>query len=104
PAGTAVDFEALGISREEFIEDVRRALYASKLIAYSQGFDLIKAGSDEHNWNVDPRDLATIWRGGCIIRAKFLDPIRRAYDTNSNLPALILCPLFKHDLADLIDP
>ena len=104
PAGTAVDLEGLGTSREDFIEDVRRALYASKLIAYSQGFDLIKAGSDEHNWDVDPRDLATIWRGGCIIRAKFLDRIREAYDTNPALPALILDPYFKGELSDLIDP
>ena len=104
PGGTSVDFAALGFSREEFIEDVRRALYASKLIAYSQGFDLIKAGSDDHNWNVDPRDLATIWRGGCIIRAKFLDRIREAYDTNPKLPALILDPYFKSELTELIDP
>ncbi|WP_165242315.1 NADP-dependent phosphogluconate dehydrogenase [Corynebacterium lizhenjunii] len=105
PAGTlAADIAALGIDRAVFIEDVRRALYAAKLIAYSQGFDEIKAGSEEHNWNVDPRDLATIWRGGCIIRAKFLDRIREAYDTNPELPALILDPYFKSELSELIDP
>ncbi|QPK80168.1 NADP-dependent phosphogluconate dehydrogenase [Corynebacterium lizhenjunii] len=105
PAGTlAADIAALGIDRAVFIEDVRRALYAAKLIAYSQGFDEIKAGSEEHNWNVDPRDLATIWRGGCIIRAKFLDRIREAYDTNPELPALILDPYFKSELSQLIDP
>ncbi|MDU7512818.1 MAG: NADP-dependent phosphogluconate dehydrogenase, partial [Corynebacterium sp.] len=53
---------------------------------------------------VDPRDLATIWRGGCIIRAKFLDRIRAAYDNNADLPALILDPYFKGELEDLIDP
>ncbi|WP_293773408.1 NADP-dependent phosphogluconate dehydrogenase [uncultured Corynebacterium sp.] len=105
PAGTvAQDIDALGIDKQAFIEDVRRALYAAKLIAYSQGFDEIKAGSDQYNWGVDPRDLATIWRGGCIIRAKFLDRIREAYDTNPELPALILDPYFKGELADLIDP
>lgn len=104
PGGSVVEFSDLGVSKDEFIEDVRRALYASKLIAYSQGFDEIKAGSDEHNWGVDPRDLATIWRGGCIIRAKFLDRIREAYDTNPQLPALILDPYFKSELTDLLDP
>ena len=81
---------------------MRRALYASKLIAYSQGFDEIKAGSAEHNWDVDPRDLATIWRGGCIIRAKFLDRIREAYDADPQLPALILAPYFQGELGKLI--
>ncbi|AKE39137.1 6-phosphogluconate dehydrogenase, decarboxylating [Corynebacterium camporealensis] len=101
PAGVDTDAD---ISKDEFIEDVRRALYASKLIAYSQGFDEIKAGSKEYGWEVDPRDLATIWRGGCIIRAKFLDRIREAYDTNPDLPALILDPYFKSELEDLIAP
>ena len=66
--------------------------------------DEIKAGSEEFGWDVDPRDLATIWRGGCIIRAKFLDRIRAAYDNNADLPALILDPYFKGELEDLIDP
>ena len=101
PSGTITD---LNVDKAEFVEDVRRALYAAKLIAYSQGFDEIKAGSDEFGWNVDPRDLATIWRGGCIIRAKFLDRIREAYDNNADLPALILDPYFKGELENLIDP
>ncbi|WP_237800774.1 NADP-dependent phosphogluconate dehydrogenase [Corynebacterium accolens] len=101
PAGTNADFD---IDKDAFIEDVRRALYAAKLIAYSQGFDEIKAGSAEFGWDVDPRDLATIWRGGCIIRAKFLDRIREAFDTNPELPALILDPYFKGELEDLIEP
>ena len=92
------------VDKQAFIEDVRRALYASKLIAYSQGFDEIKAGSEQFGWAVDPRDLATIWRGGCIIRAKFLDRIREAYDTNPQLPALILDPYFKGELSELIAP
>ncbi|HCD3683271.1 TPA: NADP-dependent phosphogluconate dehydrogenase [Corynebacterium striatum] len=92
------------VDKQTFIEDVRQALYASKLIAYSQGFDEIKAGSEQFGWDVDPRDLATIWRGGCIIRAKFLDRIREAYDTNPQLPALILDPYFKGELSELIAP
>lgn len=101
PSGTIA---GLNVDKAEFVEDVRRALYAAKLIAYSQGFDEIKAGSEEFGWNVDPRDLATIWRGGCIIRAKFLDRIREAYDNNADLPALILDPYFKGELENLIDP
>ncbi len=105
PAGeVASGIDVLGIDKDAFVEDVRRALYAAKLIAYSQGFDEIKAGSDDHGWDVDPRDLATIWRGGCIIRAKFLNRIREAYDANPDLAALILDPYFKQELTDLVDP
>ena len=103
PSGTLTTLAELGIDRDTFIEDVRRALYASKLVAYAQGFDEITAGSADHNWNVDPRDLATIWRGGCIIRAKFLNRIVEAYNTNPELPTLLLDPYFKAELADLID-
>lgn len=103
PAGVLTDLEALGVDKAQFVEDVRRALYASKLIAYAQGFDEIKAGSDENNWDVDPRDLATIWRGGCIIRAKFLNRIVEAYDANAELESLLLDPYFKSELGDLID-
>ncbi|MCS4489370.1 NADP-dependent phosphogluconate dehydrogenase [Corynebacterium sp. ES2794-CONJ1] len=103
PSGELSSLETLGIDRDTFIEDVRRALYASKLVAYAQGFDEIKAGSTENNWNVDPRDLATIWRGGCIIRAKFLNRIREAYDANPELTTLLLDPYFKEELSGLID-
>ena len=103
PSGTLTTLAELGIDRDTFIEDVRRALYASKLVAYAQGFDEITAGSADHNWNVDPRDLATIWRGGCIIRAKFLNRIVEAYNANPELPTLLLDPYFKAELADLID-
>ncbi|MCF4006686.1 NADP-dependent phosphogluconate dehydrogenase [Corynebacterium uropygiale] len=103
PSGSLDTFEDLGTDRETFIEDVRRALYASKLVAYSQGFDEIKAGSAEHEWNVDPRDLATIWRGGCIIRAQFLNRIREAYDANPELESLLLDPYFKGEMEDLVD-
>ncbi|AGN19187.1 6-phosphogluconate dehydrogenase [Corynebacterium glutamicum MT] len=103
PGGVLTDLEALGVDKAQFVEDVRRALYASKLVAYAQGFDEIKAGSDENNWDVDPRDLATIWRGGCIIRAKFLNRIVEAYDANAELESLLLDPYFKSELGDLID-
>ena len=103
PSGTLTTLAELGVDRDTFIEDVRRALYASKLVAYAQGFDEITAGSADHNWNVDPRDLATIWRGGCIIRAKFLNRIVEAYNANPELPTLLLDPYFKAELAGLID-
>jgi 6-phosphogluconate dehydrogenase len=80
--------------REEFIRDVRGALYATKVVAYAQGFDLIRAGSTEYGWDIDPGSLATIWRGGCIIRAAFLDRIRQAYGTDPSLPSLLVDPAF----------
>jgi 6-phosphogluconate dehydrogenase len=80
--------------RDRFVEDVRGALYAAKVVAYAQGFDLIRAGSAEYGWQVDPGAMATIWRGGCIIRATFLDRIRQAYDTDPALPSLLLAPAF----------
>lgn len=89
--------------RDAFIESVRKALYASKLVAYAQGFDEIKAGSAEHNWNVDPRDLATIWRGGCIIRARFLNRIVDAYNTNPDVESLLLDPYFKDAISQSVD-
>ncbi|CAB1036947.1 phosphogluconate dehydrogenase (NADP(+)-dependent, decarboxylating) [Corynebacterium diphtheriae] len=103
PAGNLKSLASLNIDKDQFVEDIRRALYASKLVAYAQGFDEIIAGSAEHNWDVDPRDLATIWRGGCIIRAKFLNRIVEAYDANPELPSLLLDPYFKTELESLID-
>jgi len=75
--------------REVFIEDVRQALYASKVVAYSQGFDQIAAASAEFGWNIDRGAMARIWRGGCIIRARFLNRITEAYERNAQLPLLL---------------
>ena len=83
-----------GIDRDAFVEQVRRALYASKVVAYAQGFDHIAAGSAEYDWDIDRGAMATIWRGGCIIRARFLDRIRAAYDENPGLPSLLVAPYF----------
>jgi 6-phosphogluconate dehydrogenase len=79
---------------EAFVEDVRRALYASKVVAYAQGFDHIAAGSAEYGWAIDRGAMATIWRGGCIIRARFLNRIRDAYDGDPELPSLLVAPYF----------
>ncbi|MDP4511203.1 NADP-dependent phosphogluconate dehydrogenase [Nonomuraea turcica] len=83
-----------GVGGRELIEDVRQALYASKIVAYAQGFDQMAAASKEYGWDLDLGAMATIWRGGCIIRAKFLDRIRSAYDANPNLPTLLADPTF----------
>jgi 6-phosphogluconate dehydrogenase len=89
--------------REAFIEDVRRALYASKVVAYAQGFDHIAAGSAEYEWDVDRGAMATIWRAGCIIRARFLDRIREAYDENTDLPSLLVAPYFAGAVRDGVE-
>jgi 6-phosphogluconate dehydrogenase len=75
--------------RDDFVEDVRQALYASKVVAYSQGFDQIAAASAEYGWNIDRGAMARIWRGGCIIRARFLNRITEAYERNPDLPLLL---------------
>ena len=80
--------------REAFVEDVRLALYASKVVAYSQGFDQIAAASSEHHWDIDRGAMARIWRGGCIIRARFLDRITEAYERDAGLPLLLADPYF----------
>ncbi|MDH6246567.1 NADP-dependent phosphogluconate dehydrogenase [Mycobacterium sp. OTB74] len=88
---------------KQFIEDVRQALYASKIIAYAQGFNQIQAGSDEYGWGITPGDLATIWRGGCIIRAKFLNRIKEAFDAEPGLASLIAAPYFRDAVESGVD-
>jgi 6-phosphogluconate dehydrogenase len=79
---------------DAFIEGVRLALYASKVIAYSQGFDAIVAGAEQYGWDIKKGDIAKIWRGGCIIRARFLNRITDAYAENPGLVALVTAPFF----------
>jgi 6-phosphogluconate dehydrogenase len=85
---------------DRFVDDVRRALYASKVVAYAQGFDQIAAGADEYGWTIDLGAMATIWRGGCIIRARFLDRIRAAYENRPDLPTLLADPYFTDAVSD----
>jgi 6-phosphogluconate dehydrogenase len=85
---------------DEFVDDVRRALYASKVVAYAQGFDMIRSGAKAYDWDIDLGSMATIWRGGCIIRARFLDRIREAYGKNPDLPSLLVDPYFAQTVAD----
>jgi 6-phosphogluconate dehydrogenase len=77
-----------------FVEAVRRALYASKIIAYAQGFDAIRAGAKEFDWEINLGEVAKIWRGGCIIRAQFLNRITDAYRKNENLLSLLFDDYF----------
>jgi 6-phosphogluconate dehydrogenase len=86
-------------SAARLVDDVRDALYASKIVAYAQGFEHLRAGSKEFGWNLDLGALATIWRGGCIIRAQFLDRIKDAYAESPDLPNLMLAPFFQQALA-----
>ncbi|WP_272878075.1 NADP-dependent phosphogluconate dehydrogenase [Microbacterium aurantiacum] len=87
--------DALDVSdADAFIEEVRLALYASKIVAYSQGFDEIRAGAAEYGWNIDLGAVSKIWRGGCIIRAQFLNRIADAYAATPDLPVLLTAPYF----------
>jgi 6-phosphogluconate dehydrogenase len=81
------------------VDDVRDALYAAKIVAYAQGFEHLLAGSREYEWNLNLGALATIWRGGCIIRAQFLDRIKEAYEKQPRLHNLMLAPFFQEALA-----
>jgi len=85
--------------RAQFISDVHDALYAAKVCSYAQGFALIQAGSREWKWDINLRETARIWKAGCIIRAKFLDSIMRAYERRADLPNLLLDDAFREDVA-----
>lgn len=84
--------------RQHLIADVKSALYVSKICSYAQGMNLIKAKSDSQNWSLSLAELARIWKGGCIIRAQFLDNIRIAYTSNPTLPSLLVDPYFANEL------
>jgi 6-phosphogluconate dehydrogenase len=77
------------------IEKIRDALYASKIIAYAQGFEQLAVASKEYDWNLNPGLISTIWRGGCIIRAAFLDRIREGYEAHPDAPSLLLQSYFR---------
>ncbi len=81
--------------KAEFIEKVRRALYLGKIVSYAQGFQQLKAASDEYQWNLNYGEIAGIFRAGCIIRAQFLQKITDAYNENADIANLLLAPYFK---------
>jgi 6-phosphogluconate dehydrogenase len=80
--------------RAKFIEDVRRALYCSKIVSYAQGYMLLRAAAKENGWNLNMGGIALMWRGGCIIRSKFLGNIKAAYKKNPKLDNLLLDKFF----------
>jgi 6-phosphogluconate dehydrogenase len=81
--------------KDNMLHDLRQALYASKIVSYTQGFMLMRAAARDHQWNLKYGDIASIWRGGCIIRSAFLSKIKEAYDRNAGLDNLLLDPFFK---------
>ncbi|EXC02963.1 6-phosphogluconate dehydrogenase [Morus notabilis] len=88
----------IGVDKRRLIDDVRQALYASKICSYAQGMNLLRAKSIEKGWNLDLGELARIWKGGCIIRAVFLDRIKKAYRRNPNLASLFVDPEFAKEM------
>ena len=87
-------FELKGMSREDLVKKVRNALYASKIVSYAQGLDLISKVGEDKGWKLDLGAIARIWRGGCIIRARFLNRITEAYEGDSAPTNLMLAPFF----------
>jgi 6-phosphogluconate dehydrogenase len=84
--------------RQTFINDIRKALYASKIISYTQGYMLLRAAAQEYKWNLNYGGIALMWRGGCIIRSVFLGKIKEAFDKNPGLTNLLLDPFFKKEI------
>lgn len=84
--------------RKQFIEDVRQALYASKIISYAQGFMLMQAAAGEMKWKLNYGEIALIWRAGCIIRSQFLNDINQAYRRNPQLPNLLFDDFFRKEI------
>jgi len=87
-------------NRSEMIEDIRKALYASKIVSYAQGYTLMRAAAKTYGWNLNYGGIALMWRGGCIIRSKFLGKIKEAFDKNPNLTNLLLDPFFKEKVEE----
>jgi 6-phosphogluconate dehydrogenase len=88
------------VDKDQVINNLKAALYASKICSYAQGLSLIKAASDEFNWNVDLSECARLWMGGCIIRAKLLVSIQEAFSNNPDLSNLLLNSEFSKEIID----
>lgn len=93
--GQTADFKG---DKQQLINDLEDALYASKLVSYAQGYTLMKAAADENKWDLNYGGIALMWRGGCIIRSSFLGKIKEAFDKNHNLPNLLLDDYFKQKI------
>jgi 6-phosphogluconate dehydrogenase len=81
--------------KKQFVDDLRQALYASKLVSYAQGYQLMRAAAQEYHWDLNNGGIALMWRGGCIIRSVFLGDIKKAFDNNPDLVNLLLDPFFR---------
>ncbi len=103
-AGRLAGPSASGNGDQSLADDLEHALYASKIVSYAQGFAQMAAAADDEGWNIHLGSMATIWRGGCIIRARFLDRIREAYDDEPKLANLMLAEFFAKALAEAQDP
>ena len=94
-SGPTVQFEG---DREAFLEDIRHALFAAKIVSYAQGYTLMRAAAKTYGWNLNYGGIALMWRGGCIIRSVFLGKIKEAFDNNPELTNLLLDPFFKETI------
>src|SRR5439155_18280626 len=81
-----------------FVDAIRDALYASKIVSYAQGYMLMRAAAAQYKWNLNYGAIALMWRGGCIIRSRFLGKIKEAFDKNSKLSNLLLDPYFTGEI------
>jgi 6-phosphogluconate dehydrogenase len=84
--------------KDAFIKDLQEALYAAKIVSYTQGYMLMRAAAKEYGWNLNSGGIALMWRGGCIIRSVFLGEIKKAFDKDPNLTNLLLDPYFKEQV------
>ncbi len=85
--------------RKSFLGEMEKALYASKLISYTQGYMLMQEAAKEYRWDLNPGGIALLWRGGCIIRSAFLGKIKEAFDRDRSLPNLLFDPFFREKIA-----
>jgi 6-phosphogluconate dehydrogenase len=84
----------------DFVERIRKALYASKIVSYAQGFAMMRSAAQQYKWNLNFGGVAMMWRGGCIIRSQFLGRIKEAFEKNADLVNLLLAPYFKQAMLD----
>ncbi len=94
-SGPGTEFQG---DKTALVDDLKQALYASKIVSYAQGYQLIRAAADEYGWELNNGEIALMWRGGCIIRSAFLGNIKQAFDTDPDLVNLLLDPFFKNAL------
>jgi len=97
--GPGTSFEG---AKELFVRDLEQALYASKIVSYAQGYQLMRAAAEEYGWNLNYGGIALMWRGGCIIRSVFLGKIKDAFDSDPNLVNLMLDPFFKQEIQNAV--